>query len=148
MNVRKARVEDFTSIHKLILELAIFEKAPNEVITTPDTLYKAIDQQPNWVFAWVCEDANEIIGAAVCYLRYSTWKGITLYLEDLIVTQSKRRNGVGSKLLDEVILFAKQKGYSRVSWQVLDWNTDAIDFYENYKISKDNQWVNIHLDLI
>ena len=148
MIVRKAQVENYPSIHNLILELALFEKAPNEVITTPETLLKAVEQQPNWVFAWICEDENEIVGAAVCYLRYSTWKGITLYLEDLIVTQKKRRQGVGTMLLDEVILFAKQKGYSRVSWQVLDWNTDAIDFYENYKISKDNQWVNIHLDLI
>lgn len=148
MIIRKAQVEDFASIHSLILELALFEKAPNEVITTPETLLKAIEQKPNWVFAWVCEDENEIVGTAVCYLRYSTWKGITLYLEDLIVTQKKRRQGVGSMLLDEVIRFAKEQSYPRVTWQVLDWNTDAIEFYNNYKITKDNQWVNIHLDLI
>ena len=148
MIIRRAESEDISSIHKLILELAQFEKAPNEVITTPDTLHQALEEIPNWVFAWVCEDNNEIIGVAICYLRYSTWKGITLYLEDLIVTQNRRRSGAGTKLLNEVIRFAKQEKYTRVSWQVLDWNTKAIEFYNKYPIVKDNEWINIHLDLI
>ena len=148
MVVRKAGLEDIPSIHKLIFELAQFEKASNEVVTTPETLHQALEERPNWVFAWVCEDKNEIIGTAICYLRYSTWKGITLYLEDLVVTQSERRTGVGSKLLNEVIRFAKQEKYKRISWQVLDWNVNAIEFYNRYPIIKDNEWINIHLDLI
>lgn len=147
MIVRKASIEDCTSIHELILELALYEKAPNEVITTPEILGNALTNKSNWVFAWVCEDSDKIIGTAVCYLRYSTWKGVTLYLEDLIVTKNNRRNGVGTLLLDEIIGFAKQQKYSRISWQVLDWNTDAIAFYDNYNVTKDNEWVNIHLDL-
>jgi ribosomal protein S18 acetylase RimI-like enzyme len=147
MIVRKANIEDCSSIHELILELALYEKAPNEVITTPDILVNALTNKSNWVFAWVCEDSNKIIGTAVCYLRYSTWKGVTLYLEDLIVTKNYRRNGVGTLLLDEIIGFAKQQKYSRISWQVLDWNTDAIAFYDNYNVTKDDEWVNIHLDL-
>jgi len=147
MIVRKANIEDCSSIHELILELALYEKAPNEVITTPEILVNALTKKSNWVFAWVCEDSDKIIGTAVCYLRYSTWKGVTLYLEDLIVTKNKRRNGVGTLLLDEIIGFAKQQKYSRISWQVLDWNTDAIVFYDSYNVTKDNEWVNIHLDL-
>ena len=147
MIVRKANIEDCSSIHELILELALYEKAPNEVITTPEILANALTKKSNWVFAWVCEDSDKIIGTAVCYLRYSTWKGVTLYLEDLIVTKNKRRNGVGTLLLDEIIGFAKQQKYSRISWQVLEWNTNAIAFYDNYNVTKDNEWVNIHLDL-
>ena len=147
MIVRKANIEDCSSIHELILELALYEKAPNEVITTPEILQNALTNKSNWVFAWVCEDSDKIIGTAICYLRYSTWKGVTLYLEDLIVTKNYRRNGVGTLLLDEIIGFAKQQKYSRISWQVLDWNTDAIAFYDNYNVTKDNEWVNIHLDL-
>lgn len=147
MIVRKANIEDCSSIHELILELALYEKAPNEVITTPEILVNALTKKSNWVFAWVCEDSDKIIGTAICYLRYSTWKGVTLYLEDLIVTKNNRRNGVGTLLLDEIIGFAKQQKYSRISWQVLDWNTDAIAFYDNYNVTKDNEWVNIHLDL-
>lgn len=147
MIVRKANIEDCSSIHELILELALYEKAPNEVITTPEILQNALTNKSNWVFAWVCEDSDKIIGTAICYLRYSTWKGVTLYLEDLIVTKNYRRNGVGTLLLDEIIGFAKQQKYSRISWQVLDWNSDAIAFYDNYNVTKDNEWVNIHLDL-
>lgn len=148
MIVRRVESGDISSVHKLILQLAQFEKAPNEVITTPETLHHALNEMPNWVFAWVCEDNNEIIGTAICYLRYSTWKGTTLYLEDLIVTQNKRRTGAGTKLLNEVIRFAKQEKYKRISWQVLDWNINAIEFYNKFPIIKDNEWVNIHLDLI
>jgi GNAT superfamily N-acetyltransferase len=147
MIVRKANIEDCSSMHELILELALYEKAPNEVITTPEILQNALTNKSNWVFAWVCEDSDKIIGTAICYLRYSTWKGVTLYLEDLIVTKNYRRNGVGTLLLDEIIGFAKQQKYSRISWQVLDWNSDAIAFYDNYNVTKDNEWVNIHLDL-
>ena len=148
MIICRAESEDIAAIHKLIIELAQFEKASNEVITTSDNLHQALEEMPNWVFAWVCEDNNEIIGAAICYLRYSTWKGTTLYLEDLIVTHNKRGGGTGTKLLNEVIRFAKQENYTRVSWQVLDWNTNAIEFYKKYPIVRDNEWINIHLDLI
>jgi len=161
--IRKAQTSrDFESIHRLILELAEYEKAPNEVITTPEILKKYCGGDQPLAFAWVAElpaetflenpnikvnPSSEIVGAAVCYVRYSTWKGPVFYLEDLIVQESHRKNGYGKQLLDEIIEFARKTGFKRIVWQVLDWNTPAIEFYKKYPVSFDESWINVTLDL-
>ncbi len=162
--IRRAQnSRDFEAIHRLILELAEYEKAPNEVITSPQILENHCQGNQPLAFAWVAELPNnnldaqnpllevnqspEIIGAAVCYVRYSTWKGPVFYLEDLIVQESHRKNGYGKQLLDEIIEFARTTGFKRIVWQVLDWNTPAIEFYKKYPVSFDESWINVTLEL-
>ena len=161
--IRRAQTSrDFESIHRLILELAEYEKAPNEVITTPEILEKHCGGDQPLAFAWVAEllaenilenqniianPSCEIVGAAVCYIRYSTWKGPVFYLEDLIVQESYRKKGYGKQLLDEIIEFARITGFKRIVWQVLDWNESAIEFYKKHPVSFDDSWINVTLDL-
>jgi len=97
--------------------------------------------------AWVAEYDSKVIGMAICYLRYSTWKGTMLYLEDLIVTQSYRGKGMGKALLEQCFSYARENKYPRVLWQVLDWNTPAIDFYKKYNAQFDAAWLNAWVDV-
>lgn len=130
----------------LIHELALFEKAPHEVVATVDTLLKyGFGENPLFV-AWVAEKNGEVVGLALCYIRYSTWKGPVLYLEDLIVTDSFRGLGIGKALFETCIDYAKNKKYSKMVWQVLDWNTPAIEFYKGYGANLDPEWLNASLD--
>lgn len=147
--IRKAENNrDFESIHRLILELAEYEKAPSEVITGPETLMGHCGGSKPLAFAWVLENTeNRVVGAAICYIRYSTWKGPVFYLEDLIVEEAFRNQGFGKQLLDAVIEFAKSQKFKRVVWQVLDWNQPAIEFYKKYSVSFDDSWINVTLDL-
>lgn len=147
--IRKAEYNrDFESIHRLILELAEYEKAPAEVITSPETLEEHCSGNKPLAFAWVLENSeNRVVGAAICYIRYSTWKGPVFYLEDLIVEEAFRNQGFGKLLLDTVIEFAKSQKFKRVVWQVLDWNQPAIEFYKKYSVSFDDSWINVTLDL-
>ncbi len=155
--IRPAIGRDFESIHRLILELAEYEKAPDEVITDASILEKYCSGVQPLAYAWVAQlDSHDhssetqdqrIIGAAVCYIRYSTWKGPVLYLEDLIVEKRFRQNGYGQALLNAVIEFARTQGYKRVVWQVLDWNLTAIEFYKKYSVSFDESWINVTLDI-
>lgn len=148
MPVRQAQSSDFIHVHALIAELALFEKAPNEVITSPETLENACNGKSPLAWCWVAEDSDgTIVGAAVCYVRYSTWKGPVFYLEDLIVSENHRRNGWGRKLLNAIIEFAQEKGYSRVQWQVLDWNQSAIEFYRQFNAHFDGEWINVHIEI-
>ncbi|MFZ9694796.1 MAG: GNAT family N-acetyltransferase, partial [Chitinophagaceae bacterium] len=96
---------------------------------------------PVW-WAFVAENESGIHGFALYYIRYSTWKGQTLYLEDLIVTEALRGKGIGSLLFEKILQEAKEKDYIRVSWQVLDWNEPAIKFYKKYNASLDSEWIN------
>ncbi len=147
--IRKAENNrDFQDIHRLILELAEYEKAPNEVITNPEILQEHCSGSKPLAFAWVLENSeNRVVGAAIGYIRYSTWKGPVFYLEDLIVEESFRKMGFGKQLLDAVIEFAKDQKFKRIVWQVLDWNTPAIEFYKKYSVSFDDSWINVTLDL-
>jgi len=148
MPVRQAQPNDFVFVHALISELALFEKAPNEVVTSPETLEKACRGTSPLAWCWVAENENsDIVGAAVCYIRYSTWKGPVFYLEDLIVSENYRKQGWGTELLNEIIEFAKKKGYPRVQWQVLDWNETAIEFYKRYNAQFDGEWINVHIEI-
>lgn len=141
--IREAIDTDVSSIFNLIKELAIFEKGEHLLINTPEQLLiDGFSNNPSYK-CWVAEKNNIIIGIALCYIRYSTWNGQCLYLEDLIVTQSERGQGIGKMLLDEIILYAKNKQYKQVQWQVLDWNQPAIDFYKKYDAQFSNEWVNV-----
>ncbi len=147
LQIRKATKADITPIYNLINELALFEKAPNEVSNT--TTQMAIDGfTVNKIFdAFVAETDGTIIGAAIVYFRYSTWKGKCLYLEDLIVTEKHRGNGAGKLLFDQCIAFGRENNCNRMNWQVLDWNTPAIDFYKKYDADLEEEWINGSLDL-
>ena len=142
--IRAAVQADVPAIFHLINELAEFEKAPHEVINTPDRLlHDGFTINPPLYVAKVAENTEGVImGFSLCYLRYSTWKGPVLYLEDLDVKKSFRGNGVGKALFESCIEFAKVNGYKRLTWQVLDWNQPAIDFYKRWNAVMDPEWIN------
>ncbi|NNJ55988.1 MAG: GNAT family N-acetyltransferase [Bacteroidia bacterium] len=147
LQVRKAIKTDVESIHNLIKELAIFEKAPNEVSNTVEIMLEDGFGNAPIYNAFVAELNGVIIGAAITYYRYSTWKGKCLYLEDLIVTEKHRGIGAGKSLFDRCIEFGKENNCKKMNWQVLDWNTPAIDFYKKYNADLDNEWINGTVEL-
>jgi len=128
--IRDAVQNDMKQVLMLIKELAKFEKEPNAVILNEEQLVRdGFSKNPKFK-CFVAESNNEIIGMALCYPRYSTWKGATMHLEDLIVTKSRRGNGVGSLLFSKFINYAHSLRVKRIEWAVLDWNVNAIEFYE------------------
>lgn len=145
--IRKSEPQDVVAMMQLIHELALFEKAPNEVVANEQTLLDAGFSENPVFFSWVAVQHNRIVGMAICYVRYSTWKGPVLYLEDLIVTESCRGQGIGKALFETCLDHARSKQYRRMVWQVLDWNTPAILFYERYGASIENGWLNASIDL-
>lgn len=146
-NIRQAEPRDCSAIFALIQELAVFEKAPEMVSNTPENILRdGFGSNPLFI-CFVAEDETGIAGMSFCYIRYSTWVGPVLYLEDLIVTESKRHMGIGGALLKHTIAYAKEHNYARVSWQVLDWNTPAIDFYKQFGAKFDSEWVNAWVEL-
>lgn len=147
MVVRNAEPKDVEAIFQLIKELAIFEKAPEQVINTPESLLKDGFGDKPLFHCFVAELNAEIVGMSLCYIRYSTWKGPVLYLEDLIVTEIHRGKGLGKALFEHTLAYAKSNGYARLQWQVLDWNKPAIDFYHNYNSSFDDEWLNAWIEL-
>jgi len=144
--IREARREDCARILDLVKELAIYEKAPDEVTVTLEEMEECgFGEKPVWS-SLVAEVDGEIVGIALHYDRYSTWKGRRLYLEDLIVTESMRGSGLGKQLLDELINYAKVNKYNGMVWQVLDWNEPAINFYKKYNADFDGEWVNVSIN--
>ena len=144
--VRQSIPTDVSAIMRLIHELALFEKAPNEVIATEETLLKyGFGENPLFI-SWVAEMQGNVVGMALCYIRYSTWKGPVLYLEDLVVTENARGMGIGKALFEQCIDYAKNQNYSRMVWQVLDWNEPAIEFYRRYQASFESEWLNAYID--
>jgi len=140
ITIRKASKSDLVGILDLVIELAIFEKEPDAVTATIDDYEDSFDQG---VFeALVAECEGQIIGTALYYMTYSTWKGKMLYLEDLVVTQTFRRKGIGQLLFDAVLEETKAKSAKLLKWQVLDWNQPAIDFYEKNKAIIEKDWYN------
>jgi len=128
--IREGKKTDMPSVLKLIKELAHFEKEPDAVIVTVANLEKDGFGATPLFKTFVAELNNEIVGMALFYSRYSTWKGPTIHLEDLIVTESKRGLNIGSALYTKVIEYGYKKGVKRIEWVVLDWNTPAIEFYK------------------
>lgn len=143
--IRDGKVDDLEAAFKLIQELAVFEKAPDAVENTVERMIKdGFGEKPVFAF-FVAEEEGEIIGLALYYYSYSTWKGKYLYLEDLIVTKAYRARGIGKKLFDAIIFKAKEEGVSLVGWQVLNWNEPAINFYKKLGASLYPEWINCRL---
>lgn len=141
MLIRAAQPGDEVKIMELIHALADYEKAPKEVINTKEQLY--LDLFENKIcHALVAEVEEEIIGFALYYFAYSTWKGACLYLEDLFVQPFVRQQGVGNKLFEKVVAIAKQSEVKRMDWQVLAWNEPALAFYKKQGALLDDEWVN------
>lgn len=142
IEIRRARREDCPRLMELVHELAVYEKAPDEVTVSLEHFTESgFGTQPVW-WAFVAEVDGHIEGFALYYIRYSTWKGQRLYLEDLIVTDAMRGKGLGRMLFDRLIEEMKEKQFSGMVWQVLDWNTSAIDFYKRYGAALDAGWIN------
>jgi len=145
--IRKAVPADIPAVFELIRELAIYEKAEHELINTPQQLLAdGFGLQPLYLLL-VAELDGKIAGISLCYFRYSTWKGKCLYLEDIIITESERQKGLGSKLFEATLEMGKAEGCKRMTWQVLDWNEPAIQFYKKFNAGLDPEWVNGYLDL-
>lgn len=145
ITIRTGRKEDLPGVLELIRELAEYERAPHEVENTLELMEEdGFGKNPIYGFL-VAEEDRRIIGLSLYYFRYSTWKGRMLYLEDLIVTQSHRKQGVGKKLFDATIGEAQRTGSRGMIWQVLEWNEPAFEFYRKYNPVIDPQWVTCRL---
>ncbi|WP_300435210.1 GNAT family N-acetyltransferase [Christiangramia sp.] len=146
ITIRKARKEDMGEVLTLIQELAVFEKEPEAVIIDENDLIKdGFGEYPAFQ-CFVAEADGNIEGMALVYFRYSTWKGKTVHLEDLIVRESFRGKGLGSALYTEVIKFASEQGVKRTEWVVLNWNKDAADFYRRSGARVMEDWDTVQMD--
>ncbi len=143
--LREAKKTDMKAVLFLIKELAEFENEGKAVEVTEDDLIRdGFGEQPAFK-AFVAEESNEIVGAALFYERYSTWKGRIIHLEDLIVKHDHRNKGIGKSLYTKVLKYASDQKAKRVSWEVLDWNKVAIDFYENTGANIMDGWQVVHM---
>jgi GNAT superfamily N-acetyltransferase len=144
--IRAATKNDMPKVLNLIKELAVFEKEPDAVeVTLTDLEHDGFCENPAF-YCFVAEVNGTIEGMALVYNRYSTWKGKALHLEDLIVSEAMRGTGIGSALLDEVVKYGYQLGVKRINWEVLDWNTPAIEFYEKNGAHVMREWNVVHLN--
>ncbi len=144
--VRKGKKEDLSAAFELIKELAIYENGLDEVVTTVAQMeVDGFGKHPVFEFL-VAEDDQKIQGLSVYYYRYSTWKGKRLWLEDIVVTEDQRGNGIGKLLFEKTLQIARETNCTGVMWQVLDWNEPAINFYKKYNTQFDAEWLNCHLD--
>ena len=148
INIRKAEQADCGQMMELIKELALYEKAPKEVTVKFEHFVESgFGPNPVW-WAYVAELTNEdqsktIVAFALYYIRYSTWKGQRMYLEDIIVTESMRGKGIGKMLFDQLLIVCKELNFKGMTWQVLDWNEPAINFYKKFEgVSLDGSWLN------
>lgn len=140
--IRLGQEKDMAQVLELIRELAIYEKCPDEVEVTEEILI-ADGFGPHKIFdCFVAEEGDEILGFALFYTKYSTWKGKCLFLEDFLVKESRRGQGLGKLLFDEVVKVAKSRQVKRMEWQVLEWNETAINFYKKYNSNLDPEWLN------
>ncbi len=144
--IRRAKKSDCVRLLELIQELAVYEKAPEEVtVTLAHFEESGFGTNPVW-WAFVAEVNGVVVGLALYYIRYSTWKGQRMYLEDILVTEEMRGKKIGSMLFDQLIQEAKEKKLKGMNWQVLDWNEPAINFYKKYNASFDPEWVNCSIN--
>lgn len=147
INIRRAVKEDCPRMLELVQELATFERAPHEVTVTLEH-FENSGFGPNPVYwAFVAEAEKQVVAFALYYIRYSTWKGQRMYLEDILVTEKWRGKKIGQMLMDRLIVEAKEKNLHGISWQVLDWNQSAIDFYRRYNASISGEWMNCNIDV-
>ena len=139
--IREARPDDIPKVHALITELAEFEKALDEMELTEEELLNDSFGDDAILEIIVAEGKEGVVGAAMFYEKYSTWKGRAMHLEDFVVKESERRKGIGALLFEEVMRIAKERDYARMDWQVLDWNESAIAFYKKYGANLTTEWV-------
>jgi len=144
--IRRAVKEDCPRLLELVKELADYEKAPNEVTVTLEHFEESgFGKNPVW-WSFVAEENKVVLGFALYYIRYSTWKGQRMYLEDILVTERARGKGIGRLLMERLIEEAKEKKFSGMMWQVLEWNEPAINFYKKYKANFDAEWMNCSIN--
>lgn len=139
-SIRLAQKKDMKTVLELITELAVFEKEPDAVTITEDTLINLGTGDNPLFTCFVAEYNDKVVGAAIVYFRFSTWNGKSLHLEDLIVREDHRGLGIGKALYNQVMLYGKEQGVGRVEWVVLDWNKNAIDFYEKTGVTFLKDW--------
>ncbi|WP_298301115.1 GNAT family N-acetyltransferase [Hydrotalea sp.] len=145
INIRKAEKKDCARLLALIHELAVFEKAPEEVTVTLQHFEESgFGEKPVW-WAFVADVDGVVQAFALYYIRYSTWKGQRMYLEDILVTEQMRGKKIGSLLFDRLIQEAKEKKLNGMVWQVLNWNEPAIQFYKKYNAKIEDEWMNCSL---
>lgn len=143
INIKKAQVSDMPQVCALVKELADYERAPEEMWLNPADYEKHYE---NGHFECIVAEINsEIAGIMIYYPSYSTWKGPMLHLEDFIVSKEYRGKGIGKFLMDEFLSIAKKRKVNLVLWQVLDWNTPAINFYKKYDTLFDKDWWNVKM---
>jgi GNAT superfamily N-acetyltransferase len=141
MKIRQARKGDEVAIMGLIHGLAAYEKAPEQVVNTAEDLAVHLFEE-GICDALVAEFDDQIVGFALFFTNYSTWKGKCLYLEDFYVLPEYRKSGIGSRLFDDVVKIAMDRGVKRMDWQVLEWNEPAISFYRKKQATLDPEWIN------
>jgi GNAT superfamily N-acetyltransferase len=141
MVIRDAKPGDEQQIMELIQALADYEKAPNEVVNTADALYVHLFEE-ECCEAVVAMEAENMLGFALFFTNYSTWKGKCIYLEDLFIRPEQRKRGIGERLFTRVVDIAKERGVRRMDWQVLEWNEPALAFYKKQGATLDPEWIN------
>ena len=147
ITIRRAIKSDCPRLLELVQELADYEKAPTEVtVSLAHFEESGFGEKPVW-WAFVAEEENLVNGFALYYIRYSTWKGQRMYLEDILVTENSRGKGLGKLLMDRLIEEAKEKKMNAIVWQVLEWNQPAIEFYKKYNADFDGEWINCSLKI-
>lgn len=137
--IREATYDDLPALLDLIIELATYEKAPDAVIVDLPTFQQYFRE--NRFSALVAVDGDKLVAMALYYEAYATWKGKIVYLDDMVVTQAYRRQGIGKKLFDAMIRKTRELGCKQMRWHVLDWNHPAINFYKKYKAHLDPEWI-------
>lgn len=147
MNIRRIVKDDCVALLHLIQELAEYEREPEAVTVTLDHFIESgFGNSPVW-YGFVAEDNDDIIGFVLYYIRYSTWKGQRMYLEDFLVTEKARGRGVGKLLFDQLILETRDKNFNGIVWQVLKWNEPAIQFYKKYNARFDDEWLTCSIEI-
>jgi len=147
ITIRRAVREDCRQLLNLVYELAVYERAPEQVTVTLEHFEESgFGTNPVW-WGFVAKENGVVIGFVLYYIRYSTWKGQRMYLEDFLVTEKARGKGVGKLLFDRLIEEAKEKKFNGIVWQVLDWNEPAINFYKKYNAKMDGEWLNCSIEI-
>ncbi|MFT5512680.1 MAG: GNAT superfamily N-acetyltransferase [Bacteroidia bacterium] len=147
VSLREGKEDDIPQVLGLIQELAVFEKEPEAVVVSIDEMVRDGFGPAPLYGLFVAEVNQRIVGTSIFYYRYSTWNGKCLYLEDLIITESYRGQGIGKRLFSKTLQKAKDEKCRKMNWQVLDWNTPAIKFYEDFDATMDPEWLNGYINL-
>ncbi|MEM6264703.1 MAG: GNAT family N-acetyltransferase [Bacteroidota bacterium] len=146
MIIRKGTPDDLEAAFALVQELAAYEQAPEEVKTSAAQYRKdGFGEKPLFEF-FVAEEEEEVLGIALFYFGYSTWKGKMMYLDDLVVKSAARRRGIGELLFKQLVAYAKEQNARQLRWHVLDWNRPAIQFYEKIEARLDSEWITCKLE--